>query len=571
MASPDFRSRLAWVLPLGAGLGFSAAMLLAGPPLGWWPFSFAAVVPLAWCASRPGARPWRDGALAAVGAVPLWAVTQAWVRDVSVMGYIPLVLALAVCVGAFVTLVSCVGRLAPRAKLITVVPVLWTALEFLRGEILCGGYAWGFVAHPLIDRPAAVIVASWGGVYLVTFWTAMMAGQAIDLVREHDWRRPIAWLRAAGLVLFIAALLAPDFRRPPALSGVRLAVVQTNVPQSNKIAWTIEQEAAALERFEQLTREAAATTPACIIWPETMMPGLSLEPSALEALRAAGLFYRVPGPTGEREINADEFAARLFALSRDVGVPMLVGEEAWEGFRVDDGPEGLAFLKDHRYNSVYLVVHGELAPVRYDKMHLTPFGEEMPYVRHWPWLQRQLLDLAATGMAFDLSVGTRRTVFTVPGERPIRAVTPICFEITSSSVCRSLAYDGRTPRADIIVNLTNDGWFGESDLGRAQHLQIARWRAAELGLPVVRAANTGVSAIIDPRGRVVASGTDAAPGASLVDGVLSGELPAPRTPTVYARVGNVAGWVCLVWAGLLVLLAGLQARASRRTSPRPAA
>ncbi|GJQ30711.1 MAG: apolipoprotein N-acyltransferase [Phycisphaerae bacterium] len=558
---------MTWFLPLAGGMGYSACMLLAGPPLGWWPLSLVALAPLVWGALREGGRFWRDGLLATVGAVPLWAVTQSWVHEVSVMGYVPLVAALALCVGAFVALLGGVARTMPRLALSLAVPALWTGLEFLRGEILCGGYAWGFVVHPLIDSPGAALMASKGGVYLVSAFVAMLVGMAFDVRRARRATGRVQWLAVVTAFVMSVVFFVPDLRRPPAGRSVRVAVVQTNIPQSNKIAWTIEEELAAMARFEALTRDAAAQRPALIVWPETMMPGLSLEPSALAELRAKGLFFRVHEAAGEREVDADEFAKRLFALSREIGVPMLVGEEAWEGLRIRDGADGIRFEKDHRFNSVYLVRGGALGLERYDKMSLTPFGEVMPYVRHWPALQQQLLDLAATGMAFDLSEGQRRAVFTIEtSEGPIRAVTPICFESTSAGVCRTLAYDGGTPRTDLVVIVTNDGWFGDSDLARAQHLQMARWRAAELGVPVVRAANTGISAVIDARGRVVASGIDSQPGAARVDGVLTAEVTLSDQPTFFARLGNAAGWFCLSGGVGLGIAAAHRRRVLARTS-----
>lgn len=565
-------SRFNWLWPLAAGLGYSACMLLAGPPLSWWPLSLLAMLPVVWVGTREGARPWRDGLLVAVGSVPVWAVTQWWIVSVSAFGYYPMVLAQAAFVGMFVAMLILVRRTLPKLDLQFAVPLLWTGLEFCRGEIVFGGYAWGFVAHPLIESIGATLLASKGGFYAVSGWVAWTTGMFVQCVLDTRERRGKGVFGGVAAALMVLAMLAPEVWRTPArFKATNIAIVQTNIPQSNKIAWSVAEELAAMDRFEVLSREAAAAAPAFIVWPETMMPGLSLEPSAIAELKAKGIFFRVPGPSGETELEADAFATRLFALSRDAATPMLIGEEGWVGLNINQGDNGLEFNKQHRYNSVYLVRDGAASPVRYDKMHLTPFGEEMPYIKHWPWLQQQFLDLAAAGMAFDLSSGTRRTVFEIAAKGgTIRAVTPICFESTSASVCRSLVYEGGQRRADVIVNMTNDGWFGNSDLARAQHLQVARWRAVELGTPVVRAANTGVSAIIDARGRVVKSGVDGSPGAARVDGILTGDITLGAGTTLYGRIGDVAGWVCFVGGLVLSLVAMWRAWRSQRTPAKAA-
>jgi apolipoprotein N-acyltransferase len=262
----------------------------------------------------------------------------------------------------------------------------------------------------------------------------------------------------------------------------------------------------------------------------------------------------------------DELPRRVLDLQRSVAIPMLVGEEARTRMRLERVEGGIALPFDQRFNSAYLLLDGHVAAPRYDKIRLTPFGETMPYIRFWPWLQDRLLGLAATGMHFDLAAGRERAVFTIPGFTPIRAVTPICFESTVASLCRSLVFDSQgRRRVDLIVNLTNDGWFGASLIGRLQHLQAARWRSLELGTPTLRAANTGVSAIIDARGRVVAWGVDGRPGAAFVDGVLSGQVALNPGSTPYARVGDLAGWVALAAGFLLVLAVAIW-----RTPSRPA-
>jgi apolipoprotein N-acyltransferase len=553
----------AWWVPLAGGLAHAACMALAAPPLSAWPFALLSIFPLVWAAHRCAPRPLRALLLSTLGIVPLWAFWQAWVLDVSELGYAPFCAAVALFTGAFLGLLALVRRRLPRVPFALAVPVLWTGLEFVRGELAFEGYAWGFAAHPLIDAPALAQPAALGGFYLVSLLLAAGTGAAADLSLARP-RRPRWALGSAGVMVLV--LVSAQVLSPAERSGrtVLVAAVQTNVPQSNKMGWTLPDERRDLERFAELTRQAAADRPALIAWPETMVPGMTLEADAIALL--GEVVFRVEGA---EPIPADTFARQLLDLQRELDIPMLVGEDARVGMRLERLPSGgLAFPFDRRHNSAYLITAGAVSPSRYDKLRLTPFGETMPYVRHWPALQQRLLDLGAAGMAFDLSEGRERTVFSIPAEGgPVRVVTPICFESTMASLCRRLTYDAGRRRADLIVNLTNDGWFGSSLTGRLQHLQAARWRSLELNTPTLRAANTGISAAIDARGRVLALGVRGGGSPAFRDGVLVHALPLGLEPTPYARLGDAPGWAALTAAGLVLLAAFLPAR---RTQPPPA-
>jgi apolipoprotein N-acyltransferase len=224
----------------------------------------------------------------------------------------------------------------------------------------------------------------------------------------------------------------------------------------------------------------------------------------------------------------------------------------FDNARLVEKGERIEIEDDGRYNSAFLVRGGRVE-LRYDKMALTPFGEVMPGFRYWPWLQKKVLGLAANGMSFDLAEGKGPRAFSVEPV-PVSIVTPICFEITKPGVCRKLAL-ASDHRPIILLNLTNDGWFGGFDPAREQHLQIARWRAAELGVSVVRAANTGISAVIDPTGRVLARGVDGSPKAAQVDGTLTLDVAASAPGTIYSRTGDVLGWSTLAGTVLALVLA----------------
>jgi apolipoprotein N-acyltransferase len=187
------------------------------------------------------------------------------------------------------------------------------------------------------------------------------------------------------------------------------------------------------------------------------------------------------------------------------------------------------------YNSIYVIDHDGSVLSVYDKLHLVPFGEYLPFQN---WMEK-LGFSQLTKVQGGFIAGARRPPLAIPNAP--RALPLICYEaIFPGDVA------ARDDRPGWIVNLTNDGWFGIST-GPYQHLQQARLRAIEEGLPVVRAANTGISAVIDPAGRIVAQ-----LGLGL-EGVLDAGLPQAIPPTVYAQVGNIPAAI-LVIAALIVVI-----------------
>jgi apolipoprotein N-acyltransferase len=202
-----------------------------------------------------------------------------------------------------------------------------------------------------------------------------------------------------------------------------------------------------------------------------------------------------------------------------------------------------------------------------------PFGEEIPHVWRWPAIQQWVLNLGAAGMAFDLTRGTRAHGLDLPIRRSdftgeaVTIATPICCEATRSALCRRLVRaDGTGKRALVMLSFSNDGWFGWWDAGRKQHLLDARWRCVELGLPMVRCVNTGISCQIDPSGRIVTDQLVGKTGPSeRQEGVLVATVPIDpaHSPTTFERLGLVPAYTitALGVVGTVVLW-----RRSRRVS-----
>lgn len=571
---------VAWWALLLAGLGHGVLLSLALPPVGVWPLTLGAVVPLLWAASRGAARPMRTAVLAGLGGLPVWLGQQAWLLDVTAVGYPLLALYLCGYPALFVWLIAKIKQVGVRVPLSLAGGVLWTGVEVLRGEVLLTGYAWFGVGHALIAQPGLAAPAAVLGSYFVAFLAAALAGALADAAGWGSLPRRIGGIGAAvvagvwGVMSVVGTMQTGDSSGGGGSGGGRsvpIAVVQTNLPQSNKLGWGMASKLKEWRKWTELARQAAAAPerPEMIVFPETMFPGYALNAEAVAEERAAGLQFKVEGGA---PVASTIFYDELVALQAGLETPIVIGGAASEGLKITSSGSGggVELHEEARFNSAFVLSAGRVLSTRYDKMDLTPFGEVIPYVWRVPALQRWMLSIGANGMKFDLASGGEARVLLVPrrggvslvdevGGGPVSIATPICFEATRASLCRRLVYDRATGRrrADVMVNLSNDGWFGWWDGGRLQHMQLSRWRCVELGVPMVRAVNTGKSVFIDERGRIMPARWTGTEPRVQGEGVLIGTIRTGGSGvggggTMYGRIGDVWGWLNL----LLLLAAG---------------
>ena len=313
-------------------------------------------------------------------------------------------------------------RLA-RVPMAVLLPLIWTASEYFRGDVAFNGYPWYLLAHPLINWLSFAQSSDLFGAYFVSFLATVPAGAAMDLVRhtpgliagrpglagspshaKSPHRQPGSSFVRPGVValcVLVANVAYGQFRlrqQSTLASGPRILAIQTSLPQDNKMGWTAEQQAIDLPAFMQLTREALAAVGGreavdLIVWPETMVPSLGFEQATRDAV------YRF----GDGWSYLTRWADAVETLSRDeLAMPMLVGSGAWVGTSIKIDDDDIAHLAhEQEYNSAYLL-QGRPPYQRYDKAVLTPFGETMPYISAWPWLEEKLLALGAEGMQFNL-------------------------------------------------------------------------------------------------------------------------------------------------------------------------
>lgn len=403
----------------------------------------------------------------------------------------------------------------PGASRIPVFAAMMTIAEWLRGHVLTGfpwnSFGLAFGAAPLLDQTAALI-----GLYGLTFLSLAILSAPAAMIGD-DGRR-LAW---TPLLIALAALVAMGlygWRRVPDAAGptvanVRLRIMQPNLPQDAK--FRPENRDQIMRRYLAISDRAtspdfpnlAAATH--LIWPESAFPFL---------------------------LDRDRKALGEIADLLPPGVTLITGAA-----RADEPLPGERLSRF--YNSLQVVDDEGGVRGVYDKVHLVPFGEYLP-LRSW---------LDAIGLRQFVAIpggfeaGAVRRLLAAPGLPPIAPL--ICYE----AVFPGDVLPRAGARPGLMLNVTNDAWFGMTP-GPYQHFAQARMRAIEEGIPLVRAANNGISAIVDPYGRILRQLPLGA------EGVIDGLLPRPLPPTIYARLGDFIPALMVVVSLLLAWRAGRFAR-----------
>ncbi|MEQ9560074.1 MAG: apolipoprotein N-acyltransferase [Rhodospirillales bacterium] len=407
----------------------------------------------------------------------------------------------------------------------------WTATEWLRGWLFTG-FPWNLMGTVWTFADAMIQPASVVGVYGLGLFTVWAASAPAALA--GGGRRP--WLATAFAAAFLAGVWGGGLWRLAGAEtafapGVHLRLVQPNIAQADKwrpglraghVARQIElslnpggPDGAPMAAAGRDADQEPGPEPTHIIWAETAVPYvLGREPVLLRALSHAA----------------------------PIDGALLTGS-----LRLEDAPGGAPRV----YNSLYAVEASGRVALTYDKHHLVPFGEYVPF-------QDWLGFLKITQGRGNFTAGPGARVLEVKGLPPFSPL--ICYEVIfPHAVLPAAAENPEGPRARWLLNITNDAWFGVTP-GPYQHLAAARLRSVEEGLPLVRAANTGISAVIDPWGRTVAAlGLGRA-------GAIDAGLPEPiEARTLFSRFGNA---LSLVLAGLFMVL-GCVARRRAGTGESP--
>ena len=428
--------------------------------------------------------------------------TLYWLAQVMAQyGGLPLVVAgllaaglaawLAVFVGIFAILVSRAARGA-TLNAVWLTPVFWIATEWLRAW-LGGNFPWVLLGYSQARTLPVVQLASVGGVTLVTALVVLVSTAASMLALTRARRHRLAAAATAAVVV-IASVWGAARISGNALtstgSELRVGLLQGNVPQDQK--WDPAMRDDITRRYIDLSRDALGQGAQLVIWPEASTP----------------FYFDVDGAMAEP----------IRRLARDTQTPFVIGTDEFEAGK-NGGP-------DRFFNAAALVGPDGRTRASYRKMRLVPFGEYVPFKRLL-FFVGPLIEAVS-----DFSPGDQLTLFDVDGARVSVA---ICYEIIYPDLARGAVGQG----AQLLTTITNDAWFGRTSAA-SQHFEMASFRAVEQGRFLVRAANTGITGVVDPYGRVLASTP------LFETRVLMADVKLLAGRTVYAAIGDAPLYASLV-------------------------
>ena len=428
-------------------------------------------------------------------------------------------------------------------------PFIWVSLEYIRGNLSFLAHPWGLLAHSQYQYPSVIQIASLAGTYGISFLIVLVNAAIASLILKNlpspggrelrggenepllvtptltlpcprgreifsgKERRALVAL-AAGSVVFTLLYGAFTTSRPIAGNRIKISLVQGNIEQSKK--WDPRFAREIMQTYGQLTEEVSKDHPSLIIWPETATPGSITQ-----------------NPWLYMEIRK---------IVKNTGTALLFGSAQHQKFREKE-------TQKYKYsNSAYLIDPDSRSGKnqRYDKIRLFPFGEYLPYKEIIPWslIKVSGLDSYTPGKEF--------TVFEHPN---FRFGVTICWENVFPDLVRQFVKRG----AQCIVNLTNEARF-EKTAAPHQLVSMSVFRAVENGIYVVRCANTGVSCIIDPSGRIVERVKDERNDDIFVRGTMTGWIIPLDSKTIYTRYGDWFVWVAFVGSVAFLLIGWCRGR-----------
>ena len=430
-----------------------------------------------------------------------------WLTYVTKLGYTILIFYSALYFGVFGLLSNIFLARLRTSKLnflsFLLIPALWVSLEFIRG-ILFTGFPWGILGYTQYENPIIIQIADITGSYGVSF-LIIMVNFVIYAYLSKYFRKMLQFSALTFQLIMSAVVIAAvmlygyyELARDDIGTGLKLSIVQGNIAQDKK--WDPAHKDYVLTRYETLTRKAARDKGDLIIWPETAVPGF----------------------LDEKDINV-----RLKKIIKDIDVPLFLGAPTYES----------RFEKDYFFNSAALFSSNGNIKKKYNKLHLIPLGEYVPFEQYFPFI-RDFIDVPIG----DYTPGEEFTLFDISkdGAR-FKYAALICFEDIFPSLARRFVLNG----ADFLINITNDAWFKESG-EQLQHTQASVFRAVENRASVLRAANTGFSCYINPKGIIEDSIHDRDTGSMYIPGFITFEVKIGKKKTFYTKYGDIFAYLCIV-------------------------
>jgi apolipoprotein N-acyltransferase len=469
-----------------------------------------------------GGSAWRGFTLGLFTGAVHFAGTLYWIGDtVATFGGLPWPVAIPVA-GLLVLYMSLYPAVASAASAVVIrrygaaglvvgAPAIWVATEYARAYAF-GGFPWIPLGNAVVSLLPLAQLASVTGVYGVS-WLLAALHACIALVALGTGRTRV-FAGAGGVALLAAvslwgALRLQDGRLTREGEAITVGLIQGNVPQTEK--WNPERATDIFARYLSMSREAAAAGARWLLWPESATP-----------------FFFDEDPRAAEEVRR---------LVRDSGAVLLFGTD-----EIERG------VTPRYYNSAFMLDRaGDTAAV-YRKIHLVPFGEYVPF--------GELLTFVGPLIESVSSFSPGQFVTMLPvGEH--MASTAICYEVVYPHLIRRAVRNG----SEVLTTITNDAWYGESSAAY-QHFELARMRAIEQGRYLARAANTGISGIVDPYGRVVAQT------ALFETTTVVGDVRFLQSHTVYATIGDLPAQLAVF---LSLMAVGLALRPAPGVRRRPVA
>ena len=494
-------------------------LALSFPRYGHPAIAFVALVPLlvslsGWSGrtdALPGVSTSRGFLLGLLAGFIHYAGTVYWTgATVSTFGGIPPIVGvlvaglLALYMAAYVAVFGAITAMLVRRFHVVglwLAPAAWVSLEYLRG-LLIGGFPWIPLGNTMVTLlPIAQLASVVGVSGLSVFVAVLNTGFALGAI-ANGRRRAMAL--AATLTLIAAVSIWGGMRMSSnALTNgapIKVGLIQGNISQTDK--WNPARAGMILDRYVQLSQQAVQNGAQFLIWPESSTP-----------------FYFDDDPAGD-------VIRRMVSQLR---TPLLLGSD-----EVEPGQP------PRSYNSGFLIDNAGATAAVYRKIHLVPFGEYVPF-------QRLLFFVGPLVEAVSaFTPGTRVTMLPVEGHM---VSTAICYEVTYPALAREAVKNG----SEMLTTITNDAWYGESS-APFQHFEMAVMRAIEQGRYLVRSANTGISGIVDPYGRVLIR-------TNLFETVaVVGEARFVQAKTLYATIGDLAAYVSAAVVALALALAFVEGR-----------
>ena len=376
--------------------------------------------------------------------IVFWSFTIYWLVHVTLLGTIILVLYLALYFGLFGLNVAFLKRL--RGKAIFFLPCIWVLLEYIRSYLFTG-FPWALIGFSQYKNLSVIQIADITGVWGVTF-LVILVNIVIYLIIRKQLKSKIYLVCAVLLLLSLIYGIIRLSHNPNLAKNkqtFKISVIGGNIPQHLK--WNKQAVGFIQNSYKELTVAAANDNPDLVIWPEAAVPGLW-------------------------PLDAAEFE-QVFSLARKQNINLLVG--------------AVSRFQDKYYNSALFIDKLGILQATYNKIHLVPFGEFVPLKNIFPFLET----IAPIG---DIEPGKEYTIF----KQPVSFGVLICFEDLFPELSREFVKKG----AKFLINITNDAWYKEGS-APYQHFAASVFRAIENRVYLARAANTGISGLIDPSGRIL--------------------------------------------------------------------